>query len=716
MRAWLDGRLLPVDAGAGWTQSCGVDPFQLVLDLEAGVASELFEASEEFGSVLRLEEDGFQPVEWAGLTILGTGPSDHPEKATLTAVDLRYAWGYGPHVTRSYNVPRKGGAVRRLDGDGEPLAKKQLADDLIYAAYSLKNGTDANSAADVLRDVLDYEDEDGRKVCPFGWRDEDGVLEGRAGPLPPVQDWHLDGRAGPVIATVMAKLGGRVGVRVDPDKKVVLYDRLSGRERELVGLPKAGSSITRGQLTPRVAGGPLWSLQDRRKERPRKVRVFFTIAAEIRVDHVEGGSSSTASDRVESENVVVLPEDVTLSDGRELKQSALLKLDDYLTYLTGKQPTFQGGAIPALTRSRIRKGWLRSVIETYAELDGSGVWAARAAVIRRDFRSLYRITNPWVGRFADLVAYRVSVQDRETGARSLSPAFMDYATWATWRSVASKNFTQIPRDHEAVRNVYANANAASGGSIVGTSLESLRQAPALVEVVDAELGLYRISMLIDFTGTASRHVRSALTKDSVPSHDLTRDNVYLQEGELSSTHEHSIVLTAQPAAPNDNRRLYMLEVDPEDVSGLLPSPGVKRVAEGPVLDYRIPTAREPARFAWEDANAADFVAAFTSALSEKPRALQDALGEPVNLQVIEGIARSVGAQVYAAFEDHVEGGLETGMDASLRLKGTARSVSWGVGRRGATSVVDLPSDPPPIDSDSFLPEGVRRLLDRFVDP
>lgn len=712
MRAYLDGRILDVDSGASWFQVHGAQPHQLVLDLERSLAQELFDQGERHGSKLVLVGNGGR-VEWDGLTILGTGPSSTPYQSSLVVVDQRFAWAYGPHIRRSYNVPRKGAAVRRIDDDDDtPLALQQLADDLVYAEWSLKNG-EAYTAKDVVEDLLNYVDEDGNAVCPFGWHDRDGVLEGRAGRLPPIQGLELDGRAAVSIGLVLAKLGGRVGLTVGKDKRVELYDRLSGEERELVGMPRAGATATRGQVKPRIVGGPLWAIQDRKRERPSKVRVLFSIAMEFRVDSVEGSAQLTSADTIRSRNMVQIPEDLELSDGRKLVQGTLLHIDDYLTYLSGKQPA----NFPPLTLSLVRKGWLYPLLEHYATEDGTDLGAARSETIRRDYRSLYQFVSPWNGRFRSVKAYMVSIRDQETGATSLSPCFMDYAWAATWRGAGSKTSAQPPRAHEAVRNAYANAAAANGGSIVGTPIKSLRRAPALVSIVDEERGVYRIQMLNDWTGRARQLYRSALTKDTAPSADGSGDRqIYLQEGELAASHEHSIVLTGQPAAPNDNRQLFAIDVTADDVSGLLPDPGAQRQAEGPVLTVRIPSGRELARFPWDDGRAADVVAAFASALSDQPRSLQDALGDPINLQVLRAIAESVAASAYTSFEDHAEGGLSTGLDPSLELKGSARSVGWSISAGGALSAVDLPAEPPPVDGDAYLPDGVRRLIDRFVDP
>jgi len=711
--AKLDGVLLPVAAGTTWPLIDGVDGYEATLIMEATSAEALFDVAKRHGSSLELT-NGSDSETYKKLTILGTGPGPTPYQREVVLADRRWTWAYSPLVRRSYNVTRKSGQVRRLGEDGQPLAVRPLVEARAYFPWSLKGNEDGTvrtwKPAEIVRDVLDL-------VVPGEWTDRDGVLSGRAGKLPDVQNLELSALPGVAIAQVLTQVGGgRIGLFVRPSGQVVLYDRLSGDERELIGLPSSGDKKTRARTDsagrPQIVGGPLWEIQDRRMERPSAVRVHFVPAAELRCDHVEGGtnSGSTSSGTpLRASSALRYPEDVTVG-GRTITESTWGTLPEFLEFLSTK--TIAG--LPPLTLDSILKGFLHGLPEVYSFVDGTGVWAARAAAIREHLRRTYRITKPWNDRIRALRAYRVSIEDQETGTQGASLVYQDYAEWATWRGVQSKTALDLPENHEIVRNRYSNPAAAAGGSIVGTSIDSLRAAPAQLSIVDEELGIFSVDFVFDFTGTASRYVHSALVKGRIPTADPSQKHCYLQEGHLSPTHELSTIVTVQPATPNDERQLYPIEVKLSDVRELLPTSAATK-AEGPVLDVLVDASRELARFAWDDSKAAAIYAAFGEG-GEAAQTVGEAYGDPINKTVLTAIAKATAARVYVSFEDHVEGGLLTGFAPGLEPRGTAKSVSHSFGPDGPRTMIDLPPKPPVVSEEPFLPTSVHRLLGRFNNP
>ena len=700
LAAYLDGEALTVDSGAGWTLIDGVDPYELELTLPAELAERLFAASAVGGSTLTLVA-GAEREAIEGLTILGTGPSDTPHHETLTLVDLRRDWAYGPLIRRDYNMTRKSGLVRVVSGDDAPLAARDLADDLSYFPDSLNEGK-VWKATEIAKDVLD-------RIAPNGWVDRDKVLTLE---FSPVQNFQLMDNPAPALAKVLALLGGRVGVFVRPDKTVVLYDRLSGGEELLVGGTAAGGTRTRGQAgRPQIVGGKLWSKQDRRRERPAAVVCHFVVAAELRVDHVELSTAQTEAGAVPitASQVTRLPEDVTIR-GEVVRESTWVPTDDYITALTGQTISSGSYSFPDFSRELLRKAIHHGILAAYALADESGVWAFRGAALDAGYRQQYRVTPTWVDRVRGIRPYRVGISDAETRSRASSLVYQDYAESVTFRSPFSRQPDDPPVNHDAVRNRYSNPAAEAGGSIVGTPIGNLRPAPASVTIEDEELGVFSVSLQGDFTGQTSVFYRSPLAVDRIPSHDLASRRIYLEESWLAEGHELSVIFTVQPSSPNDERQLYQVQVTPAQLAGKLPARDARR-AEGPVMHVLIEATREIARFAWDDDKAEQILQAFAPG---KSVSVADAYGDPINKQVLEGLAQAVATRVYLSYEDHVEGALVTGFYPAAEPAGTAKSVTHNFGRSTPQTVIDLPSTPPRVAE--VYPVALERLLGGYVDP
>ena len=709
MKAVLDGVTLPVDCGVQWDLVDGVDPYELWLTLPSDMAQALFAKAQHGQSALTIEV-GDQRETWRGLSILGTGPGPTPFEETLQIVDRRWSWKYGPPIRRSYNVTRKSGGVRELRGADDPLAVRQLVEDIAYFSWSLRRSTEARgdlevsspgelwTAGEILRDVLDL-------VAPGEWIDRDGVLSGSAGQFPEARDVEIVALADQAIAQALALTGGRVGLFVRADKQIVLTDRLNGAE---LGLVSGSSQRTRTRDSsgiPRIVGGALYSQQDRRMERPSAIRVWFAPACELRVDHIEGESlASDTSAPIRCEQVCRYPEDVNVS-GRTVYESTWGNLDDYLAFLAGKQ----AGDLPALTLDLVRRGYLHGLLEAYSYVDSSGLWATRAGAIRRHYRTTYRIGLPYRERIRSWRPYRVAIEDVEAHAQAASPVYQNYAEWPTFRGVTGRTYDDPPALSEQVRNRYAY-KVHPGWPIYDTPLRELRQAPALVRPVDEELGIFDVEFVLDSTNTASRYIPSAIRPNRIPSADPTTRYRYLQEGWLTKGHQVSVVITVQPSAPNDMALLHPVDVTPQDLADKLPG---QRRADGPVMHVFVPSARELARFAWSDNREPQIRLAFDS---QSPVTISEAYGEPINAPVLRSLAEGIAARIYTSLEDHTEGGVLTGFAPGLELQGTARSIRHAISSRGATTQIDLPPEPPKLREEVFLPPSVQKLLGRFADP
>lgn len=720
MRAFLDGEKLEQQQ-TGWTLTTGTAPHVRTFEIDEGVANKIHEAAGIETSTLTLDctQEGLGTRTVSRLTVLGTGPTATVGTATIAVADRRWLWAR-KLFKRSYNVRRRTGERRRLQGGNIPKAVADIDDDVAYVAWSLKDETTAWSGAEVLEDVLNEVAGDWRR-------------EGTAGlVLPDVEGLELDGPGDVCLGQVLGYFGLALAVWVDWDGTVVLTDRLDDGERELVGAPSragAGGTRTRGQVPEGILGKPfqgypLWAVQDRRRERPTKVVVHFDRALELRLDYSEdangdaedgeGGTTRTPDEKKglppRLENVLALPEDAKIN-GEDLVQGTWVQLSDYLDFLNSTDAGGAGGPpgdLPPLTIDILRKGYLSGILSSYASpaVDPSGVWAFRTQSVHNSYRLKFRLRKTWMDRIKQVRPYRVAILSPETGARGPATVYADHAFWSTWRWKEHKRNSDRPELAKILRNVYANATT-NPGNIIGTNIEDLRAAPATVTIDDEDQGIFTLSWLLDFTGQAMRVFPSAFDSDTIPSDDPEEDNQWHQFGHLTSTHEVSVVLTVSAGAPNSLKQLHKVDVFPEAADG---------PADGPEFHVRVSPQRSIARFPWDDDKDQQVWDAFTPGNNAD---LTDALGEPINTGEIEDVAKAIGRSVYSFFRDHVEGGFTGAFQPDVGLKGTVSALSLelvpGPNGGGLTRLA-LPSEPPPVAWEQLLPAGTRRLINRMVDP
>jgi len=718
MRASLDGQ--PIGGEVVWVESVGVAPYVARLEIEEEAANKLFAAGSIEGSTLTLaaDEEGLGAFSVGGLTILGTSASDSPHTLIVDVADGRWLLPRR-HVIRSYNIRRKTGLVRRVEGrGGAPVIAQAVVEDFAYAPWSLRNAVSAWTPAEILDDVLTAACGGARGTA---WDIVGELPEG----LAEVEGLEIDASGDAAIAQALSAVGGGIGVRwgataAGGNFMVLLFNRLDDSERELVGAPAAepGAPITtqtrdQAAMRPRVIGGPLWAVQDRRRERPSAVRVLFDRAVELRVDYQERVGS--AADELETydgnplaENVVRVSEDVSgVSGVPDTVAGGWLSIDNYLAFLAGKK---RPADLPALTHAIIQESWLHAGLDQYGGLDPSGFWARRVATIREHYRRSFRLRRPWVDRIRGLRAVLASVRDTETHSQASSPVFQDYAVFLTWRGLGAPTaaFGIVP-DEDLVQNRTSGPDPLGGGivgkplGLVPGSVLANNPAPARVSILDEEQGLFQVDFVVDtLLGQTAGYVNSALIKNV--SEDLSKQNLWLQEGKLQPNWELSTVLLARPAGPPDLRRLQSVTIEIEG-------------GEGPPLDVRIPAARLLARFAWPDEEQANKVLMSLWTPADPVRAEDGSalLPQPLNAGQLTAMAEAVAARTRAAFADRVDGGLLTGLAADVHPQGSATSVRHSVGPGGALTQIDLPPDPEPRDLTAYLGSAVRRVIDGLVD-
>ena len=733
MRVTLDGKPMPIDSGAAWTIKEGTAPHIAQFVFESSVAEALFKDAKVDGSELIFDPRGStnlkgqQANKISKLTILGLGPADNPGEQSVTVADRRWRLKR-QHIYRAYNLRRKTGKRRRVKGQSQTVATSTLADDVAYAQWSIKADGKAWTSREIVTDLMD-------RIFGAGQWGTGKSKDGKdiLGEIPPIEGLEIDLPADAALGVLLQQIGGSVGLTCNHEGKMFIYPRFDNAERIILGVRTAGATADPADLMA-IVGGPLAAAQDREIERPSKVRVLFTRVVEIRIDAY--GSTDSASAALPDPppptmtNVLPSPEDFTHL-GVSYVVGQWLPMNTYFDYL-GSAPLKADNVLNAqnpISFRTVNRAWLSGYLDSYGHptFDDSGLWGNRINAIKTHYRLTYQVDRPWRDRIRELDPYRVSIQDYETGSRAPATIFSDHAVYTSWRAIG-RSASDPPRDWETILNRFANptGNGSQGSKIIGTDQSDLKSAPAFASIVDQDQGIIRVEYDTgnDVTGQITRIVRSALTRDSMPTDNPSQRNQYLQRGRLETDHEVSVILTAKLGAPSGNRRFHVVEIDADEGQKAAKLPAFKLAkARGPIIEVRVPPTREPARFAWDDQRSSEFREAFKNDPANPDADITGAFGEPINDDQVREVALATAARVYHSFVDRAEGGITTPMMPLTRfpfgnavIRGMVDKVELRADpSRGLTTTVTVPTEAPSLSFEALLPPQYRKLIGRMVD-
>jgi hypothetical protein len=714
----LDGVELWTDSPVGWTLRGGVDPHVFTIEVEESEALALMARAQIHGSKLTLAPDDRPAIVVEKLTILGCGPGTHPQTRLLKVADRRWTWRFD-HVFRRYNVRARTGNKTRVGDFDAPLAVAQFAPDEEYRRWSLNAArpvTVKDAIVSVLAQLLRGE--------PF--RDEATSYQ----PLV-LEDFMLDGAGPGELSRCYALLGGVLDNYVDYDGTVVLYHRLDDGERGLVGAPPVldPNRTTDGKADPgigdQIAGEPLWIVQDRRHERPRRYRVLFDREIELRVDAKENApavSENKEDPPLRARNVVVVPDqELTLADGTKVVYGCYVPIEDYLAAKAG---TWGIPGMPDPTTTAIRTLYLSSGLAEYSPplLDEGGANGRAIHALMSAYRTVYQLDRAWRDRIAWWRPHLVSVADPKRGTLVDSPVYSNYAVWKAWKGAQEEAANKVPGAYALIRNYYARPEEPNV-SIISLPIGFLKRASAHVRMRDQDAGVWELEYKVDRTGRHLMVIPSAMEIENMPTSDPSKRNMWLQWGELAEQHEVSVVITVGMGAPNDNGVLHAVEIDPAELAPRLGRTSVG-ACEGPVQELRVHSGSGiAARFAWQDrlAGAARGLFGVTVRKDSRPEDGADAgYRDDLNTVLLNGddllaAARAAAEGHLAALVDHVEGVHATDF-TKVTPKGTARidhRVQTGTMGGAITSVI-MPSEPVPggLPLNALLSDAARKRIMR----
>ena len=692
MKATLGDFPLDTDQDVSWSLTEGTRPHQRFFLMSKTDAEKLIAKDGPVSLVIDGSPD-YPKLEVKDLYVMSIQPASTPFHRQVLVADKRI-WWQRAHVLRRYNVVKRGPDMRRLYQEGTPVGfNRNIQSDKIYAAWSLyprAKPSDPWNAEQVLRDVIGAV--------------EPGQLEfaNTFDKSVSIQNLVIDDQGDTAVGQALKFIPGAC-LYVRADGVVVVYHENKGGESGILA------------AKPPLVGPPLAAPVSLAKSRPVASDVLFGRELEVRFDsRVEGFLGTRSAEVREMVNVAPVPDSTLRVNGKILTCGTWVSFDNLFTAWAGDWPT----QAPSLTHAITQKLWSAPVfIDAYARSGLGGMieprYVRRLSAVTSHYRQTFQLEPKWRDRILALKAYRVGILDEENGVRASAQAFADYSIQPTLRGAA--------------RSAQDNSALAYNVNGYAPLLADAKVAPARVTVLDEDQGVIRIDYMLDLNGLYARVFPSGIvgpdgTVNSLPRADarpVNGVNYLAEHAILAPSHRVAVVLTAVPAAPNDERQLYAHRVEKSDAEAAL---GLTiGECKGPVWKVRVSDSVLQARWEWLDSKAQDVEKVFgveSSAPSLIARTVgrgRDPLGEPNNNASVKGMAEAIAAAIYSAFLDRGEGTHVVALNPEIHPTGSASSVTHTLQTDGkALTIASMPGRAEAFDMLALLPESVRNLIQRIV--
>jgi hypothetical protein len=650
--------------------------------------------------------------------VLGNAASHSPVTQILLLTDVRWYWR--TWTAKAANVRRRIGA-RVLVGNVDVQAQG-VVDTIRYAPWSLKDGSKAYTWKTLATEVLDgaCSADDGHPAISYvfdpGTLGIDDLL---------VQEEFIDDGTGTAIARAVGALPGR-SLYIDLDGLVHVFDACPGAEDvKLSGLPPAvGPNGTQWGSLRKI---------DNSAVRSKTYRVLFDPELEVLLFALNSVFTHDNPNLPWMENVLRVT-DKTLAipavsgyPARTVGEGTYITITEacaaWGSAPNNGQKAFAGvtNAAGALTIDAVRNYflypdwfWTQYVVLGTTSIDP--IWAARIEELVSSFRTRFRVNYQFWKRVRSVRPYRAGIWDTATGTRADSPVYCDFARQPTVRS--------------------DRANRTNSGYNVtcwNAQISQCQRAQAHVVVEDEDQGVFRIVWQNDFRRLFGDLAPSGV----VQTPDVDTQNRLSYQGMFHATplvseasFQLATIVSCVPAAPNDARRLYAVDVTLEDALSFLNAQvdSANKVAYGQPQAFRSRLPITSARFSYpgtsthaDDAAAIPTLAVFGAVA--QPTAV-NVLG--MNVQTIlvpqnqddelVPMARSIASAVVVSQLDHWEGEREVQRDDSLVPLGSIESVTHRCTAKSVTTIVRAHLQPLDIDVISRLPASARKVIAREAQP
>lgn len=726
--ARLAGRPLLASSNVGWPLKAGVTPAERDFDMRPEDADAL--VGQGGPVTLEIQVNG-KVLEVRNLWVLEVRPGPNPFIRRVHVADRRWFLPYAI-IDRAYNMRRNIGFERVAAND--TLELQPVAPKVWYKPWSLEvvDGQTENdkwTAKSMIQDaVLAAQEGERRFVGSVG-----GVIftsEVTSGSRElPVESLRLRGQADTELARALKYLP-EVSLTVDHAGNFVIFSRVSGKEAILAEMVGTGME-TSGHIL-RVSN---------ELTRPKKIFVHFEMEVEVRFDYIEsGGTAVTLTNERRLENVAPVPDwQLTTADGvpgddAPIVQGTWLDFDRLLAYW---------GTPPGIGGDKLKVSTIRKAFVPFLDLTGSlritgslspdADWASRISTIETHWRQTYRINPRWVDKSESIRARRVGIVHVTSGTNAAATAYTDYFKLGTQRS--------FHKNLNADQNLAYGYNVEGypkGAALPGTGgaksfTDESKAAPAEVVILDEDQGILRVNFLPDPLKLHTMFLPSKLVKsdgsDFIPSGNpndgtlpIAFDSVSTpgQVPMLAEDHKLAVIVTMFPASPNDERKLFPVEVKPSDVKELLPAGASVGLgsARGPEMHVRVTGGLEGVRalVRWSDQRSADIDKIF--GVQDGDPNLEDLVvnkekatagkGKSISLN---SAAKAIAARIYAKFADHFEGTASMPLNPDVALDGWVDTITHEVTTRGVGQTeVQMASREVELSLETLLDGPSRELL------
>jgi len=458
------------------------------------------------------------------------------------------------------------------------------------------------------------------------------------------------------------------------------------------------------------AGAPL--KQNRTWERPKDARVYFRTEYEYVGTYIETSKGLGTVDALGGlnkkniENVTILPQDVTdVSTGQIFQRGTIVTIPRAIELWKQDpdNPPPKNLSTPNIpdpfSMDGLRRGAFSSVLANLwvATQNAVGlrdvIWAARAAVIFQDYRTLFRLDPRLLDMIEDMRAESVTIQDVATGKRAPGTVWMDFSYITTAREMRKKGQPAI-----GVKNVHPWPATITDPKQM--PIKSTPIAPASIQIQNKRQGLFRVRFLPDLTGTVFKFWPATFNKSPI-SKVGTFLQVLAHLMYADDPWRMRVLFSLTLRSPNNHQRFYHHQAsDSKDI--------VPPNSDGPETEIFFRSMF--AGFGWNDTNSEIKIDPTTGQLELSGHDL-------VNRDIVDALAEGVEKDLYFRFEDRILGIFKSrGHDPAIDVPlGNIRSVTVSQVRGRLESVYDASQPDVPVPFWELIPLEAQRVLFRLED-
>jgi len=670
---------------------------------------------------LTMGADTENQIEVKNLYIVNILPDTNPYEMQIEVADVRFWWNY-IHIRRAMNMPRRVGFRRR--GAFNEQLQQEVVESLRFAKYSLTDPNNADSPPFTPQIALDSILEEIKTKLKDSAEIEMNYDTSSLTYFKQLtfQGVELDDPGNVAVSRIMEFVPGAYPY---PD-----YDGIIRFDNNLTGFEENAVN----NLGPELADKGHIEVVSNSFTRPQEIHILFTRECEVRFDFEEPTTKNDTIALIEDgrfiENVLPIPDFKLNSNGVDVAQGTFMDIGSYIASITSPTGTIKDIDFPLIRQAMVLNEGIWSALGLAGSVDLTSEeadWAARWAAIQTHFRTTMRINRVWTDRMYAIKPYLVATIDPVSGQRAPAMAFMDQTIVASQRAqlFSAINGNDIPYGFQVL------------GYPTGPINEESRPAFGRVQILDEDQGVIHVSSQLDPYRFGDRVLPGLVEADTMPNYDPTQwrnspatfDSVAGngKVPQLKDGFKLAILLTAIPAAPNNNNQFERIIIRPNDVmdtiAGISPkaSEGLLS-ANGPAMEIRIQPGTATALIAWDDSRSDDIEKIFgvqdgeanTDGLVVNKSDGGTVRGEASNAVSIDIVAKFVAAAKYIEMSDRMQGSAQ-GYIRQINPTGWLETVIHNVLADGqAITTLQMKDRLPAISPTSLMDNSTRRILLKMV--